>query len=204
MGDPRKLRNKFERPKRLWDVNRIKHDKALRKEYGLKNASEVWRATAELKKYRREARRLLSLTEEERKQDADKILSKLFRMSILPKGSAIDDVLSLEVKHVLERRLQTIVFRKGLVRTMKQSRQLITHGFIAIGDRKVAVPSYLVDAKEAEMVRYSKAIDITVREMLKEEETTEEAPSEEAPAKEEKPAAKEEKPAEKPSPPGGE
>jgi len=65
MGDPRRLRNKFERPKKLWDVDRIKHDKTLKVEYGLKNMSELWRSTAELKKYRREARRLLSLTEEE-------------------------------------------------------------------------------------------------------------------------------------------
>ncbi len=200
MGDPRKLRNKYERPKRLWDVDRIKHDTALRKEYGLKNASEVWRATAELKKYRREARRLLSLTEEERKEDSERILSKLNRMSILPKGASVEDVLSLEVKDVLERRLQTIVFRKGLARTMRQARQLITHGFISLDGRKVTAPSYLVDAKKAETVKYAKAIDITVRELLKEEETAEEEETKpEAPAKEEKPAE-----AGKPAPSSGE
>jgi small subunit ribosomal protein S4 len=77
MGDPRRLRNKTERPKKLWDLDRIKHDKALMTEYGLKNMRELWRATAVLKKYRREARRLLSLTEEERKDDAKKILPSL-------------------------------------------------------------------------------------------------------------------------------
>ena len=72
MGDPRRLRNKIERPKKLWDVDRIKEEKALKNEYGLANMSELWRAASELKKYRREARRLLSLTEEERRDDAAK------------------------------------------------------------------------------------------------------------------------------------
>lgn len=189
MGDPRRLRNKFERPKRLWDVDRVNHDKNLRRAYGLKTSSEVWRATAELKKYRREARRLLSLTEEERKRDAEKILSKLDKMSILSKGSSIDDVLSLEVKDVLERRFQTIVMRKGLARTMKQARQLITHGFIAIGERRVSAPGYLVTSKEEGMIRYAKSIDIAVKEILKEEGETVEEKAEEKPA-EEKPAAK--------------
>jgi len=127
MGDPRKLRNKYSTPKRLWDEDRIKNDKALRAEFGLKNSSEIWKATDELRKYRREARRLLSLTEEERLGDSEKILTKLARTGIMKEGK-LEDILELSVRTVLERRLQTIVMRKGLARTMKQSRQLITHG----------------------------------------------------------------------------
>ncbi|MDD5171888.1 MAG: 30S ribosomal protein S4, partial [Candidatus ainarchaeum sp.] len=77
MGDPRRLRNKYERPKKLWDVDRLTQDKALKAEYGLRNMRELWRATANLKKYRREARRLLSLTEDARRDDATKILKRL-------------------------------------------------------------------------------------------------------------------------------
>ncbi len=189
MGDPRRLRNKFERPKKLWDVDRIKHDKALKIEYGLKSMSELWRLTAELKKYRREARRLLSLAEEERRADAQKILQKLARLGIMKEGSVIDDVLSLEVRAILERRLQTVVMRKGLARTMPQARQLITHGFIGIGGRSITRPGYVVSLEEEAAISYTRPIDITV------------GPEEEkAPAKEteEKPAAaeqKEEKPA---------
>ncbi len=53
MGDPRRLRYKYERPKKLWDADRLTHDKALKLEYGLRNMRELWRATANLKKYRR-------------------------------------------------------------------------------------------------------------------------------------------------------
>jgi len=163
MGDPRKLRNKYERPKKLWDVDRLKEEKGLKAEFGLRSMRELWRATAELKKYRREARRLLSITEEERAGDAKKILNKLARLGILKEGAVIDDVLSLEVRVMLERRLQTMVLRKGLARTTAQSRQLITHGFIAIGPKKVTRPGYIVTLNEEAMISHSKPIDLSVK-----------------------------------------
>jgi len=207
MGDPRKLRNKFERPKKLWDVDRIRVDSALKKEYGLKSMSEIWRASGELKKYRREARRLLSITEEERRDDAKKILTKLARLGILKEGAIIDDVLSLEVNTVLERRLQSLVLRKGLARTASQARQLVTHGFIGISGKKVTRPGYMVKVEEESAIAYIRPIDISVRPEDEEAPKKEEAPKEEAPAEKpaeakeeakEKPA--EEKPAEKPEP----
>lgn len=163
MGDPRRLRNKYERPKKLWDVDRITEDKALRLGYGLRNMRELWMATAELKKYRREARRLNSVPEEERREDVKKILSKLARLGILKEGASLDDVLSLEAKDVLERRLQTLVVRKGLARSMPQSRQLITHGFISVGGKRVSKPSYIVSLEEEATLSHSKPIDISVK-----------------------------------------
>ncbi|MEM4719929.1 MAG: 30S ribosomal protein S4 [Candidatus Bilamarchaeaceae archaeon] len=173
MGDPRRLRNKFSKPKRLWDEDRIKRDTQLKKEYGLKNSSEIWKADEELRKYRREARRLLSLGEEERLADAKKILTKLSRLGIM-KGGTIDDILSLSVRDILERRLQTIVYRKGLAKSPKQASQLITHGFISVNGRKVNVPSYLVLAKEEDTIKYTKPIDLSAGEFKEEKK----APSE--------------------------
>jgi small subunit ribosomal protein S4 len=102
----------------------------------------------------------LSLSEEDRKQDADKILAKLARLGVLKKGT-LDDILSLEVKDILERRLQTVVYRKGLARSMKQARQLITHGFISVNGKKVSVPSYFVLSDEEAAVAYTKPIDLS-------------------------------------------
>lgn len=192
MGDPRKLRNKSERPKKLWDVDRLTEEKGLKLEYGLKNMRELWMATAELKKYRREARRLLSVTEEQRRDDATKVLTKLAKFGMLREGATIDEVLSLEVRAVLERRLQTIVLRKGLARTMPQSRQLITHGFIMVNGSCVTRPNYLV--RMSDEVAHSKPIDITVKaveekppEKAAEKPEAEKAP--EAPAEPEKKVA---------------
>ncbi len=160
MGDPRKFKNKFSKPKKMLDKTRIGEESALKRSFGLKNMRELWIAVAELKKARREARRLLSLTETERKKEEHIVLSKLQRLAILDSKARIDDVLSLTVKDVLERRLQTRVVRKGLAKSMAQSRQLITHGFIAVGERKVNIPSYLVTQAEDESIRHYKKIEI--------------------------------------------
>ncbi|MEW5997087.1 MAG: 30S ribosomal protein S4 [Candidatus Micrarchaeota archaeon] len=160
MGDPRKFSNKYEKPKRLWDVSRLKEEKGLKGAYGLKNMKELWVMGKELKKARRDARRLLSLSEEERRKDMPKLMGKLHKLGILPRDAKVEDVLSLSVKDVLERRLQTRVVRKGLAKTMAQARQLITHGFIAISGRKVSSPSYLVSHDEEAGVSYSRPIEL--------------------------------------------
>ena len=195
MGDPRKFTNKYENPKKLWTVQRIKEESALKTEFGLKSMRELWVMAQELKKVRREARRLLSLTEEERKVDEETLMAKLARLDILKQGSKVEDVLSLTSRDVLERRLQSRVYRKGLAKSMKQARQLITHGFIAIGDRKVSAPSYLVTAAEDSQIAYYKPIDLAISEKEEEEEEAEETPAEAKPA-EAAPAEKKEAPAE--------
>ncbi len=169
MGDPRKLRNKFDRPKKLWDEDRIKHDKTLKIQYGLKNMGELWRANAELKRYRREARRLLSLSEEERKADEERLMNKLFREGILKQGAELDDVLSLDVRQILERRLQTLVQRKGLARTMRQARQLVTHGYISLNGRRVTRPGIMVRVEEEASLKYFRPIDISIKPEVSEE-----------------------------------
>jgi small subunit ribosomal protein S4 len=192
MGDPRRFRNKYERPQKLWDVDRITADKALRLGYGLRNMRELWMATAELKKYRREARRLNSVPEEERHDDVKKILTKLARLGILKEGASLDDVLSLEAKDVLERRLQTLVVRKGLARSMPQSRQLITHGFISVNGKRVSKPSYIVSLVEEATLSHSKPIDISIKSepdaVKAEGPKTEAAPKAEEPKTETAPA----------------
>lgn len=169
MGDPRHFKNKYESPKKLWDMDRVTRDTKLKKEYGLRNSREAWLGAAELKKYRREARRLLSISEEERKTDVEKIMAKLNKFGILPKQASLDDVLSLETKDILERRLQTRVFRKGLARTLTQARQLITHGFIALNGRKVTVPSYMVTQEEDASLAYARPINIEVKKPVSKE-----------------------------------
>lgn len=178
MGDPHKLKNKYEKPKKLWDETRLGEEKGLKTQYSLKNMRELWVATQELKKYRREARRLLSLTEEERRDDAVKILAKLNKMGILKSDSTLDNVLSLNVKEFLDRRLQTIVLKKGLAKSMRQSRQLITHGFISVNGRRISAPSYLVSAADESTVSYAKPIDLSVKEPVAQPK---EAPKESAP-----------------------
>ncbi len=190
MGDPRKFKNKYEHPKRLWETQRISEEKALKREYGLKTMRELWVMNQELKKMRREARRLLSVTEEERTRDLPKLMNKLSRLGIMDRNAKLEQVLSLSVRDVLERRLQTRVLKRGLAKTAKQARQLITHGFISVKGRKVDSPSYLIPISEDDTITYYKKINLEVPEEeeapatktpLKKEGSEEETVEEEAP-----------------------
>jgi small subunit ribosomal protein S4 len=108
-----------------------------------------------LRRFRADARRLLAESAESdltghAKTEADQILAKLIRYSILKSDSNIDDILGLQTEAILERRLQTQVHRLGFARTPRQARQFITHGHIAIDGKKVTVPGMMV-SKEQEM-----------------------------------------------------
>lgn len=83
-------------------------------------------------------------------------MTHLGKIGLIQMGqSTLDDVLSLTVENVLERRLQTLVWRRGLAKTPYQARQLISHGHIALNQRRMTVPSYLVSATEEGSLSYS-------------------------------------------------
>jgi ribosomal protein S4 len=76
-------------------------------------------------------------------------------MNILPLNSTLDDVLALETEPILSRRLQTLTYLKGLANTPTQARQLISHGHIAIADRRITVPGYMVTKDEESKIGYA-------------------------------------------------
>ena len=155
MGDPRKPRKKWEGPKHPWIKERLIKELELVGRYGLKNKKELWKAATLARKFRHLARSLLALPEAERAAREKALLDRLYRMGLVDRNATLDDVLGLTAEHVLERRLQTIVYRKGLAKTIMQARQLIVHGHIAIGGRKVTSPGYLVSREEEDLVDYA-------------------------------------------------
>jgi small subunit ribosomal protein S4 len=153
LGDPKRPRKKYETPKQPWRTERLLEELKIVGEYGLRNKRELWRAASILRKYRKIARSLFVLTEEERLRKESVLIRTLYRMGILPENATADDVLRLTVRDILERRLQTIVFRLGLAKTIYHARQLITHRHVAVGDRIVSAPSYLVKRGEEEKIK---------------------------------------------------
>ena len=145
----------YETPNHPYQGERIADESNLVGRYGLKNKEELWRAQSELRSYRREARKLLGRAEGEGAADeADEFLARLQRYGILDEQDALDDVLSLDVTDVLERRLQTIAYRKGLGNTPKQARQFITHGHIVVDGSRVSIPSASVDVDEEDTISF--------------------------------------------------
>ena len=130
-------------------------------QYGLRNKREIWRHKTLLSKYRGIGRSLLGMSTGERKKQEKQLLDRLHRLGILPEESALDDVLDLTLEDILERRLQTLVFQRGLAQSIQQSRQLITHGHIAIEGKRVSTPSYLVLKDEEEKIAYAPKSPLT-------------------------------------------
>jgi small subunit ribosomal protein S4 len=155
MGDPKKQRKKYDTPRFRWRKDILQEELKLIGQYGLRNKHELWRHKTMLSKTRGIARSLIGKTPEERVKMENELLARLKKLGILDETAVLDNVLDLSIEDLLERRLQTIVFRKGLARTIFQSRQLITHGHVTVGNRRVTVPSYTVSKEEEENVMYS-------------------------------------------------
>src|SRR6056297_758631 len=136
----------YETPNHPYQGERIADEANLVGRYGLKNKEELWRAQSELRGYRREARKLLGRAEGEGSRfEADEFLTRLKRLGVLNETDSLDDVLSLDVTDVLERRLQTVVYRKGYANTPEQARQFIVHGHIVLDDARVTRPGMTVE-----------------------------------------------------------
>ena len=161
MGHPRRLKSKIPRPKKPWDKERIEEEKKLMKEYGLRRKRELWRLKDILREFRRRARELAGQIDEEKFKE---LMTKLRNLGLVDENATLDTVLRLEIENLLERRLQTIVFRKGFARTPKQARQFIVHGHVKVSGRVMPYPSYLVRRGEessievsSKVARYTKA-----------------------------------------------
>jgi len=155
MGDPKKQRKKYETPRFAWRTDTLQSELKLLGQYGLRNKRELWRHETTLSRFREIARSLLGMSTEERKKLEKQLLDRLNRLGILPETAALDDVLDLAIEDILERRLQTIVFNKGLAKSIHQARQLITHGHIAIEGQRIPSPSYLVLRNEEAKITYT-------------------------------------------------
>ncbi len=148
MGDPKKQRKKFSKPSHPWQRERIAEEKDILKQYGLKRKNEIWKAVSMLKKFLHRAKTIIGERTEQSYLEKKQLLDRLSSMGLLKKDSKIEDVLNLKLKDFLDRRLQTLVCRKQLSKTMMQAREFIVHEHISVGDKKITTPSYLVSVQE--------------------------------------------------------
>lgn len=155
LGDPKKQRKKYETPLHPWRRDQLDIELKLVGDYGLRNKRELWKYKTMLSKIRGIARSLLAKSAEEREKIEKQYLKKLSKLGLVPENPTLDDVLDMDIKSLLERRLQTIVYRMGLARSLHEARQLITHGHIVVGNRVVRVPSYLVKKSEEQTIGYA-------------------------------------------------
>ena len=164
MGDPKFSRKTYDTPSHPWQGERIKAEVEVVRAFGLKNKTEVWKAETILRNLRKQSRDLqarLRTGDAQAKIEADALLAKCGRLGYLPADANLNDILGLKNEDVLSRRLQTIVYEKGFASTIKQARQMITHGHIFMNGHRVTVPGYLVTRVEESSIEFNPASPFT-------------------------------------------
>ncbi len=145
MGLTRRSHKIYQRPSQKWDKARIAEESVIVRTYGLKNKKEIYVAQGIVKKIRDAAKRLIA----QKNQDEEKkFLAKIKAKGYVPVDAVLGDVLDLNVETVLSRRLQTIVYKHKLAKTVKQARQNVTHRKIKINNATINIPSYPVTLEE--------------------------------------------------------
>lgn len=153
----------YSKPKRPYEKARIDEEVIIKEEFGLKNKKEIWKADAKIKNMREKAKNLIQADEKEQKA----LFENLNKIGI--KVNSIADILSLDKKDYLNRRLQTIVFKKELTKSVKEARQKIVHKKVLVNGKVINKPSYIVPVELESKI----TIKAKIKEPKKEEKIEE-------------------------------
>ena len=136
MGEPKFSRPRTQTPTHPWKQARIDEAHDLKERFGLKKVGgmrEIWREKSSLRRHRNQAMKLIGRVDSSEghyAKEKEQLLGSLTRKGLLQTGADIGDVLEINVEHMLSRRLQSVVYYKGLAPSMRAARNLIVHGHI--------------------------------------------------------------------------
>src|SRR3989304_6568383 len=164
----KRQQKKYERPLRPWDRPRIEAEKKIKQDYGLRRKKEIWKAQAILRNFRRLARELRAKKDKEKENI---LIEKVRKLGLIHANANLDDVLALNVQNILDRRLQTIVYKKGLANTPRQARQFIVHGHISLNGKRARFPSTLIVRDSEEKINFHEKSKVKQSKMSGENET---------------------------------
>ena len=170
MGDPKKMKKHYESPKKPWEKTRLEEERRIVAEYGIRRKKEIRRLETIIRDLRRRARKLIATKDE---KETKLLIEKVLKTGLLAKSSPVlEDILGIELKDILERRLQTLVVKKGFANTVKQARQFITHGHITLNGQKIISPNYVVTISDEAgiMFRSNSTLNSTFKHTEKRED----------------------------------
>ena len=154
MGDPRRIKNKYKTPIHPWEKLRLEAERPLMKEYGLVNKKELWKVSSKLKNFKDSAKKLVASKSAQASTEKKQMVERMKSYGLI-NTEELDEILGLEIQQLLNRRLQTVVFKKGLARSVKQARQMIVHRHISVNGIRVTAPGYLVKVSEQDTISFT-------------------------------------------------
>ncbi len=192
MGLPIKHRKKFVSHKKRWDKNTITEEAVLVSDYALKNKKEIRKVELSLSKYKNIAKEFNKTSVTKASEEAKHFVEKLKALGFLSQSAtSLDEVLDIELRDILERRLCNVIYKKKLARTPRQARQFIVHKHVKVNGKLIDSPSHLVTLAEEENIEFAQkssladeehperkmvveTVEVETAEVKSEETTTEE------------------------------
>jgi small subunit ribosomal protein S4 len=161
MGDPVKNRRKYDTPSHPWKRARIESESALKRSYGLKTKREIWKVQTKVRHMRARARGLIAARGEQAERLARELRATAYQLGLVAAEATTDDILALTTENLMDRRLQTVVYKRGMARSMKQARQFIGHGHITLRGRRITSPGYLVRRDDEDKLAFHGASSLS-------------------------------------------
>jgi len=155
MGAPIKIRKKYISHKQRWDKNTIDEEAVLVNDYSLKNKREIRKVEFKIGKFKSIAKELNSNSQTKNSEEAKNFIESLKGKGFLPiEANSLDEILDIDLRSVLDRRLSNILYKNKLARTPSQARQFIVHRHVRVNGKVVDSPSYSVTLKEEEGLEF--------------------------------------------------
>lgn len=93
------------------------------------------------------------------------ILERQFR-NYFGKAARAKGVTGHTLLQMLERRLDNVIFQMGFASSRGQARQMVSHGYVWVNNRRVNIPSYLVKKDDEVAMRFQKKGEKLVKENI--------------------------------------
>jgi small subunit ribosomal protein S4 len=155
MGDIKRFKKKYTTPMHPWNATRITLERDIKAKYGVANKTEIWKMESALKSFKDQAKSLLTRQDAQAAKEREQMLKRMASLGLIKMGSGMDEILGLQLRDIMNRRLQTLVLKKRMARSIRHARQLIVHEHVSVGGKKITSPSYLVLTGEESSIGFS-------------------------------------------------
>jgi small subunit ribosomal protein S4 len=93
------------------------------------------------------------------------LMERQFR-NYFAKADKMQGMTGVNLLQLLEKRLDTVVYRMGFARTIMQARQFVNHGHIKVNGKKVDIPSFLVKQGDVVEIKEKSRNMIAIQEAM--------------------------------------